>query len=78
MSENRAGPRTPEPAQHNPQDHQSLDFPVMLGTRARMPQTHSNVQYLLRLLQKNIALRHGRNDVGKRTGLQYLGVTELR
>jgi hypothetical protein len=35
MSENRAGPRTPEPAQHNPQDHQSLDFPVMLGNRSK-------------------------------------------
>ncbi|KAH8779483.1 hypothetical protein F5882DRAFT_379933 [Hyaloscypha sp. PMI_1271] len=35
MSENRAGPRTPEPAQHNLQDHQSLDFLVILGNRSK-------------------------------------------
>jgi hypothetical protein len=35
MSENRVGPRTPEPAQHNLQDHQSLDFLVILGNTSK-------------------------------------------
>jgi hypothetical protein len=40
MSENRVGPRTPEPAQHNLRDHQSLDFLVIVGnTNKDAPKT---------------------------------------
>jgi hypothetical protein len=39
MSENRVGPRTPEPAQHNLRHHQSLDFLVIIGNTNKLPNT---------------------------------------